>query len=109
MESETAQWKKLNYFTLFVGDDIKRSDLELYFCIVVQYKCFCKKLLALPWIFPVRQSAQCVFHLVQQFFISVRYWTMSDPYFKAWKELKSIHLMVFGKKYFSGYPRTLAF
>ena len=44
-----TQWKKLNYFTfnifyLFAGDDIKMSDLELYFCIVVRYKCFCKKL-----------------------------------------------------------------
>ena len=44
-----TQWKKLNYFTLnvfslFAGDDVKTSDFELYFCIVVRYKCFCQKL-----------------------------------------------------------------
>ena len=39
MESETAHiWKKLNYFkfnvfSLFAGDDVKMSDLELYLCI----------------------------------------------------------------------------
>ena len=47
-KSETAHiWKKLDYFTfnvfsLFAGDDLKTSDLELYFGTVVRYKCFCK-------------------------------------------------------------------
>ena len=47
-------WKKLNYFYikcfyLFTGDDVKTSDLELYFWKVVQYKCFCKKLCFAYW------------------------------------------------------------
>ena len=29
---------------LFADDDIKTNDLELYFCKVFWYKCFCKKL-----------------------------------------------------------------
>ena len=55
MESETAHiWKKLNYFkfnvfSLFAGDDVKMSDLELYLCIVNWYKCFCKKLYFAYW------------------------------------------------------------
>ena len=50
MEPQTAHLcKKSNYFTfnvfsLFAGDDVKASDLELYFCKVFRYKCFCKKL-----------------------------------------------------------------
>ena len=49
-KSEAAHiWKKLDYFTfnvfsLFAGDDLKMSDLELYFRTVVRYKCFCKNL-----------------------------------------------------------------
>ena len=49
MESETAYiWKKLIYFVfnafLFAEDDVKTNGLELYFCKVFRYKCFCKKL-----------------------------------------------------------------
>ena len=31
-------------FFLFADDDVKTNDLELYFCKVFWYKCFCKKL-----------------------------------------------------------------
>ena len=31
-------------FFLFADDDVKTNDLELYFCKVFRYKCFCKKL-----------------------------------------------------------------
>ena len=50
MESETAHiWKKLNYyvfnvFCLLADDDVKTNDLELCFCKVFRYNCFCKKL-----------------------------------------------------------------
>ena len=30
-------------FFLFAADDIKMNDLELHFCKVFRYKCFCKK------------------------------------------------------------------
>ena len=49
MESETSQNEKkiiilhLTFFSLYAGPDVKTSDLELYFCIIVRYKCFLKK------------------------------------------------------------------
>ena len=48
MESETSHIKtKLSHiqcFFLFADDDIKTDDLELYFCKVLRYNCFFKKL-----------------------------------------------------------------
>ena len=50
MELETAHvWKKLNYFVFnvfffFADDDVKTKDLDIYFCEIFWYKCFCKKI-----------------------------------------------------------------